>query len=305
VSDVLRFPLLLFALGVEQLRRLPGARSVAPWTRWIARLLLLAALVLTLFWAAESSPQRLSLADLAAGKLGSMQSWIIVTGDLADEPGSSDELHLYRLTDPDAPNAYLIVQSQSVQTLGRTTVSGRIEGGGVYGVPAGYAWSAWLTADASLAGEQPPPWAAIVLGGTALLIMAARRTSYPMFVGEAPGETVPAMSALRVTVRGRSGALDRRAVPATMAFTGGEPGSADLSIGGGPPVSVQLHSAFTGVDVGRLLSLSRTEPALRFRPEGHDLVVVFSSRRERDSALAALGAEAQRSAARQPTRVVG
>ena len=304
MSDALRFPALLFAFGVEQLRRLPGVRFVAPSTKWIARLLLLGAFVLTLLWAAEASPERISLADLAAGKLGSMQTWIIVTGDLADEPGSNDELHLYRLTDPDAPNAYLIVRSGSVQPLGHTTVSGRIEGGRD-GVPAGYAWSARLNADPRLAGELPPPWTAIVLGALGLVIMAARRTSYPLFVGAPPGETVPAMSALRVTVRSESGGLDRRTVPATLAFTGSEPGSADLSIGGGRSIPVRLHSAFTRIDVGRLVSLSGSEPALRVRSEGDDLVLAFASPRERDSAFAALGAEAQLSGVRQPTRAVG
>ena len=292
MSDVLRFPVLLFAFGVEQLRRLPGARFVAPSTKWVARLLLLGALVLTLLWSVEASPQRISLPDLAAGKLGSMQTWIIVTGDLADEPGSNDAFHLYRLTDPDAPNAYLIVRSRSVQSLGQATVSGRIEGGRD-GVPAGYAWSARLDADVRLAGELPPPWTAIVLAGFGLLIIAARRTRYPMFQGEAPGDAMAAAGGQRVLARSESGAFERRPVPATLSFTSSEPGAADLRIQGGRRVPVRLHSAFTRVDVGRLRSLTVSEPALRVRSEDDDLVLAFQSSRDRDAAFAALGAEGQ------------
>jgi hypothetical protein len=301
MSDVLRFPVLVFAFGVEQLRRLPGARFIAPLTKWIARLLLLAAIVLTLLWAVEASPQRISLADLAAGKLGAMQSWVIVTGDLADEPGSSDSLQLYRLTDPAAPNAYLIVRSRSLQSLGNATISGRIEGGRD-GVPPGYAWSARLNADLHLAGELPPPWTAIVLAAVGLLIIAARRTTYPLFLGEPPAEAMAPSSSLRVTARSESGAFDRRAMPATLSFMSPEPGAADLSIQGRRRLPVRLHSAFTRVDVGRLRSLTASEPALRVRSEDDDLVLAFGSTTDRDRAFAALRAEAQLRTRVQPTR---
>ena len=304
MSAILRFPVLLFAFGVEQLRRLPGAQLVAPSTKWLSRLFLLGAFVLTLLWAVEASPQRISLADLAAGKLGSMQSWIIVTGDLAEEPGSTEGLHVYRLTDPAAPNAFLIVKSRPAQSLGRTTVSGRIEGGRD-GVPPGYAWSAPLTADAQLAAELPVPSTAIVLAALGLVIMAARRTRYPTFVGEPPGDVIATRGGVRVVVHGESGELDRRAVAATLSFPGREPGAADLSIGGRRAIPVRLHSAFTRVDVGRLVSLSHSEPALHVRSERDDLALAFASSRERDSAFAALGAEAQLAGSAQPTRAIG
>jgi hypothetical protein len=292
VSDVLRFPLLLFAFGVEQLRRLPGAEFLGQFAKWIARLLLLGALVLTLRWAVEASPQRISLADLAAGNLAPMQSWIIVTGDLADEPGSNDGGHVYRLTDPNAPNAYLIVRSQSLQSLGHTTVSGRIDGGHG-GVPAGYAWSAQLDADVPLATELPPPWLAIGLAGLWLLILAGRRTSYPLFIAEAPSDAMPATSGLRVTARSNSGRFERRPVPATLSFTSDNPGAADLTIQGGRRIPIRLHSALTRVDIGRIRSLTGSEPALRVRLEGDDLLLSFGSARDRDAAFAALGGGGQ------------
>jgi hypothetical protein len=303
MSAILRYPVLLFAASVDQLRRLPGAKVVGPLTQWVARLLLLVALVLTALWAAEASPQRISLADLTAGKLGSFQTWIIVTGDLAVDPTSTDTEHVYRLTDPAAPNAYLVVRSASLQTLGRTTVSGHIEGGRD-GVPPGYAWSARLNADPTLANELPPPWTAIALAGAGVLIILARRSRYPMFRGETPTDALPATSAFRVSARSESGELGRATMPATLSFTSSEPGTADLSMSGARRVPVRLHSAFTNVDVGVAMRLSGSDPALRVRSENDDLILSFASRRERDAAFTALGAEGQLRRTANPTRVV-
>jgi hypothetical protein len=268
---------------------------------WLPRVLLVAALVLGALWAVEISPQRMSLADLAAGKLGQFQSWVIVTGDLADEPGSSDFVRVYRLTDPAAPNAYLIVRSRVAQSLGRTTVSGHIEGGREP-VPAGYAWSARLNADSTLAGELPPPWIAIAFGAMAILIILGRRTRYPLFSSEEPTDAFPATSGLRVGVRSESGRLGHASVPARLTFADAQPGTADLAITGGGSRSVRLHSAFTNVGVGVLYRLTGSEPALRVRSDDDDLTLAFASRRERDSAFAALGLESQR---QQSARGVG
>jgi hypothetical protein len=293
VSEILRLPVLLFAAGVEQLRHLPGARRLAPVLRWAPRLLLLVAFVLGLLWAMEVSPQRISLAELAAGKLSSLQSWIIVSGNLADEPGSSGFLHLYRLTDDAAPNAYLIVRSRVVHALGPATISGRVHGGREP-VPEGYAWSAPLDADPVLAAELPPPWIALTLGAVGLLLLLARRTRYPGFSSLAPGDAMPATSAVRVMVRSESGKLGRGTVPGTLSFISADPGAADLAIAGARPVPVRLHSAFTNVDVGVQRRLSGSQPALRVRSDSDDLTLAFASPRERDSAFAALGVEAQR-----------
>ena len=91
-------------------------------------------------------------------------------------------------------------------------------------------------------------------------------------------------------------------MPATLSFASAEPGAADLSIAGARPMPVRLHSAFTNVDVGVLSRLRGADPALRVRSDNDDLTLTFASRRERDSAFAALGAEAQ---AQRTTRGVG
>ena len=289
----LRFPWLLFAAGVERLRRLPGASRLGRSVRLLPRVLLGAAFVLVALWAGAASPERISLADLAAGKLARSQSWIIVAGDLSEEPDSTDLIHLYRLTDPAAPNASLVVWSPIVQSLGPTVVSGHIEGGHG-GVPAGFAWSAQVDADAALAEELPPPRPAVVLLGLGVLIMLAHRSRYPMFSSATPGESDPAASALLVTATSDSGALGGTAIPATLSFTSTEPVIAELTIGDGRTLPVRLHSAFSTVDVGVLYRLGGSLPALRVRSANDDLTLTFASASERDSAFAALSAEAQR-----------
>jgi hypothetical protein len=292
VTAVLRFPWLLFAAGVERLRRMPMAMRFGRSVRFLPRILLVVAIVVVARWATEVSPERISLADLVAGKLAPSQSWIIITGDLSDEPGSTGPLHQYRLTDPAVPNAQLFVQSTVAQSLGRTTISGRTQGGH-FGVPAGYAWSAQLDADAALAEELPGPWPAAVLGALAMLIVLARRSRYPMFSGDAPSDFAPATAAVRVTASSESGRLGRATIRATLSFTGDQPGAADLRIGSGRPLPVRLHSAFSTVDVGVVHRLSGSAPALRVKAGDDDLTLAFASTRERDAAFAALSAEAQ------------
>jgi hypothetical protein len=293
VSAILRYPALLFAFGVAQLRRLPGARLLSPLTRWLPILLFLGALVVLFLWGSEASPQRMRLADLVAGRLSPMQSWIIVTGDLAALPTSRTDIHLYRLTDPDAPNASLEVRSHVVQPLGRTTVSGHILGGRD-GVPVGSLWSAPLDADEVLATELPPPWTSIALVGLGLLVIAARRSRYPMFVSERPSAIPAWVGAARVPVPDESAPLGSAPVAGGLAFTSDEPGAADLSMAGSRPIPVRLHSVFTTVDVGVLYRVTGSNPGLRVRSRLDDFTLLFASRRERDAAFHALSAEAER-----------
>ena len=165
-------------------------------------------------------------------------------------------------------------------------------------MPAGYQWSARLNADDELAGELPPPLAAFLLLGAGLLIVAGRRTSYPLFVAEEPTEVEPATGMLRVTARGDIDGVERESA-GTLDFDTRTGGTADLRIRGGRPIPVRLHSAFTSVDVGRLRSLTASRPALRMRAAHDDLTLVFASVRERDATFATLAAGAM---ARVPGR---
>jgi hypothetical protein len=292
MTRILRVPWLLFAFVVEQARRLPGSRLIARLLPAAARLMVLVAFVLLLLWMAEASPQRISIGELASGQLSRLQTWIIVSGDLAVEPGSTPASHQYRLTDPATPNAWLVVRAPNELALGPTTVSGRILGGRD-GVPAGYTWTALLEADPVLASELPPPAAAFLLIGLAILIFLARRARYPVFVNEPPGEAAAARAPLHVTAHLEREAAAARALPrdsrGTLAFDTGEAaGIAQLRLGLARPLPVRLNSTYTTIDVGRLQSLRAGEPALRARMVDDDVTLGFASRRERDAAYAAL-----------------
>jgi hypothetical protein len=287
----LRLPLLAFGYVVQRVRRLPGARFVAPFVPWLVRGAFIAAAVLLLLWMAEASPQRMTLADLAAGKLSPMQSWVIVSGDLQEERGSAPGAYRYRLTDPATPNAYLDVRSSVEWPLGATTLSGKVLGGRD-GVPAGYEWSAPLEADPVLANELPPPASAFVLIGLGILIVVGRRTSYPMFIPETPADVPPGWGLVNVVAHPETGADRGGSQRASLDRDTGV-GTAELRVQGGAPVVVRLHSAFTSVDVGERRGLRSSEPALRVRAADDDLTLGFSSRRERDATYARLAAGAQ------------
>lgn len=298
MTNVLRLPLLAFGYVVDRIRRLPGAQFVAPYVTWLVGGAFLVAFVLLLLWMAEASPQRMSLADLAAGKLSPMQSWVIVTGELQEERGSSPGAYRYRLTDPATPNAYLDVRSKVEWPLGSTTLSGKLLGGRD-GVPAGYEWSAPFQADLLLADELPAPPIALVLIGLGILVLIARRTAYPMFIAETPAEVPPGWGLVNVIAHPETTTSSPRAQPATLDRDTGV-GTGELRIQGSRPVPVRLHSAFTSVDVGELRGLRSSEPALRVRAADDDLTLGFSSRRERDATYARLAAGAQPGARPRP-----
>lgn len=291
MTSALRYPLLALGYVVDRIRRLPGARRASPFVPWLVRGAFIVAAVLLLLWMAEASPQRMSLADLAAGKLSPMQSWVIVSGDLQDDRGSQPGAYRYRLTDAAAPNAYLDVRSSVELQLGETTLSGQVLGGRD-GVPAGYEWSAPFQADAVLADELPPPAIAFGLIGLGVLVVAARRTSYPMFIAETPTEVPPGWGLVNVVAHRDAGSSSPRLQPAALdRDTGG--GTAELRVQGSRPLPVRLHSAFTRVDVGELRGLGSSVPALRVRAGDDDLTLGFSSRRDRDATYATLAAGAQ------------
>jgi hypothetical protein len=291
MTSALRVPLLAFGYVVDRIRRLPGARSVAPFVPWLVRGAFIGAAVLLLLWMAEASPQRMSLADLAAGKLSPMQSWVIVSGELQEERGSAPGAYRYRLTDPATPNAYLDVRSTVEWPLGATTLSGKILGGRD-GVPAGYEWSAPFQVDPVLADELPPPAIAFVLIGLGILVVAGRRTSYPMFIAETPEDVPPGWGLVNVVAHPEAAPSRGRSQRASLDRDTGV-GTAELRVQGGAPVLVRLHSAFTSVDVGELRGLRSSEPALRVRAADDDLTLGFATRRDRDATYARLAAGAQ------------
>lgn len=278
---------LAFAVVGEQLRRIPGATIVQRFASLILVVLLICGLVSLGVWAAQKSPQRISLAELRDGALSPMQSWIIVSGDVRLKQHSVVG-YSYLLTDPAAPNASLAISSDTELGEGRTTVSGTLLGGDARAQP-GYAWLGHLRADPVLASEQSPPWIAIALAIVGVLVGLLAWTTYPVLFGDEPQPSgaPPARLAVRV----------RHDWPPTGASTPGtlelEPGAPPrLRLGGGETRLLRVHSAKSSFEVARLQWLSGFEPLLVIRAAGGDVTLGFASSGERDSAYAALVASA-------------
>jgi len=288
--SVLTAPLLAFAFVIERLRGVPGARWVDRRAPWIVALLLLGAAVALAVWMAQRSPERVSMADLAAGSLSHMQSWVIVSGDLAASASSADGDYRYNLTDPGVPDARIVVYSSVELPEGPGTVSGTLLGGSSPRQP-GFGWVGQLRADAFLAREPDPPWIAIGLAALALVIGAGHRTSYPMFFGQPPREMKATPLSMDVAVR-RDWPFDQHVVPASLAWQPGAP--VGLNFGDGRPVSLRLHSAHSGVDAGELRTLRNSQPALIVRPAMGDMALTFKATDQRDAVYAALMADVAR-----------
>jgi hypothetical protein len=286
---LLRFPLVAFGFVVERLRRLPGGHAVGQHAPAIAAGLLAASFVAFVMWGAERSPQRITLAQLEAGQLSSMQSWIIISGELSQAPSQTADFR-YWLVDPAAPNASMIVVSEFELPVGWTTLSGTYVGTRET-APAGYRWIGYMRAEPVLAPEQPSPWIAILLAAAGLLVGFAGRFSYPTFFDEKPRSAAPRTATLRVGIRGATEAPAGCVVPGTLRL---HPGAwVMLQLQGAAEQPLRLHSAHTSVDVGELRRLLGSDPALRVKQAKGDIDIIFASPDERDAAFAALTADVE------------
>ena len=165
--------------------------------------------------------------------------------------------------------------------------------GSVRREPIGQEWVGQLDADPVLAKEIPPPWAAILSALAGWLILAASRTSYPVFFRETPRPAPPRVGSLRVAARRDSEVSGAPFIPATLTLSREAGAAPTLVVDGSDSGPVRLHSAFTGISAGELRGLSASEPALCLRRSSDDLTITFASRQERDAVLAALVAEAE------------
>ncbi len=289
--SILRFPLVAFAFVVDRLRAIPGAKWIERHAPLVVSALLIAALVALSVWMAQRSPQRLTMAELAGGKLSRMQSWIIVSGELRAEPMTTAQRR-YTLTDPAAPNAILTVHSPVELGVGHATVSGNLIGVGS-GALDDFGWIGQLRADAVLAREPDPPWIAIGLGAAALFIGVAGRTSYPLFFRHGlPAREAESM-VMPVGVRREWPPSVGHVVPGTVVSQPGAP--VELRVGN-ETQQLRLHSAHSSVEAGELRTLFDSEPALVLRPSSGDLTITFASTDDRDAAFAALLADLRTSA---------
>jgi hypothetical protein len=293
---VLRFPLVVFGFVVDRLRRNPAADWVVRRSFWVATGLMFAALAAFIAWGLQPTPERVTLADLRAGKLPPTSSWIIISGEVVAEPPRASGL-VYRLTDDTAANSWMVIHSDVALPVGPTTVSGRYFGQRD-SVPEGYMFIGQMRADAVLAPELPPPWLALALAAACLVVGIAGRLSYPMFFSQAPVTPASRTATLPVNVRRHAPSSVGQLAAGTLRLQPGVP--IELRVPGIGEQVLRLGSRHTGVEVGELHRLFDAEPALRVhRPVG-DLDISFASRDDRDAAFAALAADARDPVAPSP-----
>lgn len=286
LRDLIRMPILVVLSVVERVRRLPGARIAAPLVPWLAAAMFLGAGFLLAGYMAEHSPQRVSLADLRAHNLSSIQEWFIVTGDLQEEQALPDD-YRYTLTDAAAPNAYLIVQSGHPWPEGHTTVSGRISGYVPF-LPPDEPWYASMRADDELAIERPPPWTTMLLTLAGVFLLAARRSPYPMYVATSVERAARANGTVAVTVHPDAEQPGMGVVKGALELGDTAGTNPTLRTVDGRAVPVRVHSRLTSVRVGELRTVTSREPVIRLLSASGDLYVGFRSRAERDAVAATL-----------------
>lgn len=287
---ILRFPLVAFAYLVDVLRRVPGGRVIERHITLVVSVLMVAA-GLTLFaWGGQKSPQRIDLASLANGQLSYMQSWIIISGQLGSESIGVSE-YRYRLTDPAAPNAELIVDSTIQLPTGQTTLSGSYVG---TREPLGgdFRWIGHMRADVELAKEQDPPWIPFGFTVVAVLFAVGSRTSYPALFHQTP-RAQPARSVfvpvgVRRGLRGEAGPES----PGSLVIAPQAP--VELRQRDHDPLQLRLHSLHTSLEAVELRRLSSAQPGLLVHLPSAELTLSFASDDDRDSAHAALTADAKR-----------
>jgi len=284
---ILRLPLVAFAFVVERLRRLPVGGFVLRNSALVATALFALAFIALTVWGLTRAPQRISLAELAAGGLSPMQSWIIISGDLQPAPTNSPGLR-YRLTDPAAPGASVIVQSTAELATGWTTISGMYVGTREP-LQAGFNWIGQMRAEPELAPEQAPPWVALGLAVAGLLVGVSARFSYPMFFAERPHPVAPRSTTLDVGVRGEIAGAAGQLVGGLLRLRPDEP--VELAMPGVAQEPLRIYAAHTSISPGELRDLSGAEPVLRVRRAAGDLDIVFASADERDAVFAVLAAE--------------
>ena len=260
----------------------------------VASVLFLAAFIALGAWLSQRSPQRVTMADLVAGNLSSLQSWIIVSGDLQQAATASGNGLRYNLTDPQVPDATLTVFSATPLATGPTTVSGTLVGGR-QAATLGFAWVGQMRADTTLAQELYPPWLAGLLAGLAALWLIAGRTPYPVFFGSGSATAGSLESAkpraLNVRVRAERELSDGQVVDGVLRLNA--EGPVELRTPDFGTQRLRLHSARTSLEVGVLRSLNSSLPALIVRPSTGELTICFARTEDRDAAVSALVADAE------------
>ncbi len=286
----LRVPLVAYGYIVERLRHVPILGSVLRRGSLVAALLVVGAILAFMLWAATVAPQRVGMADLVSGKLSTMQSWIAISGELSGGEPRNAGGYRYELVDPAVTNATMNVYSDVQLPLGAATISGTF-GGPREPAPVGYRWIGTLHADPVFVPEPGPPWASILMLGGAMLLVGAGRVSYPRFFNQTPASRAPRSATIPVRIR--RGPLPEAGDATQAELLVHTDAPVELRIGQGEARQLRIHSVHTGAQAGELRLLTGAEPALRVRHATDDLTISFRTHEERDTAYAALIADAQ------------
>ncbi len=292
MRHLLRRPIVAFAAAADRIRRLPGSSRWGGGGRFLGPLLLVAAVIAFVAWGATPAPQRISLEDLSHGKLSPMQSWVIVSGVLREESSLVPGQLEYRLTDRATPDASLIVYSDLPLATGPTTISGSLQGGRDQSYDL-RPWVGTLIADPTLARELPPPWLAIALLVAAVLVIAARRTRYPVFFPGGGGTARQAGATVDVEIR-RQGVIGS-SEPSRGRLTVSLDPEPRVSLGeaGGRQTDLRIHSQYTNARAGDLEGVGWWRPAILMRQPTDDLLLVFGSEADRDLVYATVRDDAR------------
>ena len=180
----------LFDLALAVAGRVAASISArGPWvTRAVIAGLLAGTLIpVMILFAFTRVPTEVTFADLKAGFLPPMTSWLRLEGELRPvpddvQPASGDVPYVYTLSDPTNDRLAVSVESDAPLETGHTQVTGEVSGAG--SVPGTVAT---ITADVPAEPIRHDPWLLFALPAMlAIPVVVGLRTGYPVVRGDPP-----------------------------------------------------------------------------------------------------------------------
>ena len=180
----------LFDLALAGAGRVAASiRARGPWvTRAVIGGLLAGTLIpVMILFALTRVPTEVTFADLKAGFLPPMTSWLRLEGELRPvpedvQPASGDVPYVYTLSDPTNDQLAVSVESDAPLETGHTQVTGQVSGAG--SVPGTVAT---ITADVPTEPIRHDPWLLLALPAIlAIPVVVGLRTGYPVVRGDPP-----------------------------------------------------------------------------------------------------------------------
>ena len=153
----------------------------------IAGLLAGTVIPVMIVFAFTRQPTEVTFADLKAGLLPPMTSWLRLEGELRPvpddvQPASGDVAYVYTLSDPTNDRLAVSVELDAPLETGHTQVTGQVSGAG--SVPGTVAT---ITADVPTEPIRHDPWLLLALPAIlAIPVVVGLRTGYPVVRGDPP-----------------------------------------------------------------------------------------------------------------------